>query len=485
MTPRGRGEHLGQGRRLRRPLASEPRERVVAVVGAGASGTLVAVNLLRLGNVRVMLIDPSENGRGVAYSTRDEHHLLNVPACGMSGLADNPDDVLEWCAGRGMKVGRRDFLPRSLYGDYLQALLARFDQGGRVQIIRARVENVIEPPFHGGVRITLDDASELSADAAVLAVGNAAPSPVRAIAELGSAEIVQDPWSPGELARLRGAERVVIVGTGLSAVDVAMSLAAENPGVRITAVSRHGRLPQAHSTQCTTPRGTRLTPGAPLSEITRILAAELEQEPGAWREVIDALRPVTPALWQGVSGPERERFESELRWWWDIHRHRLAPRAASRLADLVAAGRLQVLAGSVIAVGGGGADGALGVHLSDGRRLTGDAVVNATGPARVSSPSANPLLQRLLGNGRARADVLGVGLATSEQGALINIEGTVSHRCFTLGPPRRGELFESTAIPEIRVQAAALARLLTSTTPVSEPRPEPGTRVNSTNPIGY
>ena len=484
MTPRGRGEHLEQGRRLRRPLASQARERVVAIVGAGASGTLVAVNLLRLANVRVILIDPTEHGRGIAYSTRDEKHLLNVPACGMSGLADDPDDLLVWCAERGMNVGRRDFLPRGLYGDYLRALLARFDRAGRVQLLRARVENVVEPPFHGGVRITLGDGSELSADAAVLAVGNAAPSPVRAVSELGSAEIVQDPWSPGELARLRDAERVVIVGAGLTAVDVATSLASQDPDVRICAVSRHGRLPLAHAPQCGAPRELHLTPGAPLCEITRAVAAGLEREPAAWREVIDSMRPVTPALWQGLSVADRERFESDLRWWWDIHRHRLAPRAASRLADLVGGGRLEVLTGSVLAVGAG-PDGALSVHLGDGRTVTGDAVVNATGPARVSSPCANPLLQRMLRSGRARADALGIGLATSPQGALINIEGTVSHRCFTLGPPRRGELFESTAIPEIRVQAAALARLLTSATQPPEARPEPRTRVNSINPIGY
>ncbi len=365
MTPRGRGEHLEQGRRLRRPLASQARERVVAIVGAGASGTLVAVNLLRLANVRVILIDPTEHGRGIAYATRDEKHLLNVPACGMSGLADDPDDLLVWCAERGMNVGRRDFLPRGLYGDYLRALLARFDRAGRVQLLRARVENVVEPPFHGGVRITLGDGSELSADAAVLAVGNAAPSPVRAVSELGSAEIVQDPWSPGELARLRDAKRVVIVGAGLSAVDVATSLASQDPDVRICAVSRHGRLPLAHAPQCGAPRELHLTPGAPLCEITRAVAAGLEREPAAWREVIDSMRPVTPALWQGLSVADRERFESDLRWWWDIHRHRLAPRAASRLADLVGGGRLEVLTGSVLAVGAG-PDGAL--ERASGRR---------------------------------------------------------------------------------------------------------------------
>ncbi len=484
MTPRARGEHAGDSARPARGAAGS--SRLIAIVGAGASGTLVAVNLLRQGGARVLLIDPAGHGRGAAYSTCDERHLLNVPARAMSALADEPEDLLRWCAGRGLDVAPEDFLPRRLYGEYLRELLARFDAGGRLRILRARVENIVEPPFHGGVRLLLADGSELSADAAVLAVGHAAPQPLRAGRGPDGRGIVQDPWAPGALGRLKGARRVVLVGSGLTAVDVAMTLTAESPDVKICAVSRHGERPRAHlpGAPCVR-REIGVAPGLSLDEIAGAVEAELVRDPDGWRQVIDGLRPISNELWGALSLKDRERFESDLRWLWDVHRHRLAPPAAGRLDELIASGRMWIRSGTVLSIGPH-PEGRLLVQLSTGELLDADAVVNATGPARAGSERANPLVRRLLRCGRASLDELGVGLATSSDGALVNIEGGVSGRCFTLGPLRRGQLLESTAIPEIRIQAAALAAVLEGDRQTAVPATfGPASHVNSVNPIGY
>ena len=484
MTPRARGEHAGDPGRA--GWAPPARTRLVAIVGAGASGTLVAVNLLRRSSARVLLIDPSGHGRGVAYSTCDERHLLNVPARSMSALADEPEDLLRWCEGRGLDVGRDDFLPRRLYGDYLRDLLTRFDTAGRLRILRARVENIVEPPFHGGVRLQLGDGSELSADMAVLAVGHAPPEPLRAGRGPDRHGLVQDPWAPGALGRLAGARRVVLVGSGLTAVDVAMSLTAQSPDVRICAVSRHGARPRAHLPgPAREPRAIDAVPGRSLAQLAGVVAAELARDPDAWRQSIDGLRPISSEIWSSLSLKDRERFESDLRWWWDVHRHRLAPQVARRLDEMLTGERLTIRSGTVQSIGPH-PEGRLLVQLAGGELLDADAVVNATGPARASSERANPLVRRLLRCGRARLDELGLGLATSADGALVNLEGGVSRRCFTLGPPRRGERFESTAIPEIRLQAAALAEVLAGDEkPLIPAAAARLSHVNSVNPIGY
>jgi uncharacterized NAD(P)/FAD-binding protein YdhS len=464
LIARQRGEHADERRRFSRPAGrTGGRERVIAVVGAGASGTLAAVHLLRAGRARVVLIDPARPGLGVAYSTDDERHLLNVPAAAMGGLVEEPEDFLWWCRARGLRVDPADYLPRRLYGAYLQELLARFGERSRLRIVRARVENVLEPPSHSGVRMMLSDGRELTADAVVLALGNPPPAALEAVSPSCRASFVRDPWAPEALHGVRAARRVAILGSGLSAVDVALSITAANPAAEVSAISRHGWLPRAHLPgRPPAPRALALSAGCSLEQIVATVTRAAAAEPDAWRAVVDGLRPSTTALWQGLTPAERVRFERELRPYWEIHRHRLAPTSAERIRELSADGRLAVHSGGVGSVRAG-VGGRVCVELSDGGRLDADVVVNATGPLRTVGACSNPLLRRLLASGRARPDELGVGIATSPDGALLDFQGAVSRRCFTLGPPRRGELLESTAIPEIRQQAAALARLLTGT----------------------
>jgi len=233
MIARQRGAHTGERRRFARPPGrTAERDRVIAIVGGGASGTLAAVHLLREGCARVILIDPGRHGLGVAYSTNDERHLLNVRAAAMGGLADEPEDFLRWCRARGLHAEPDDYLPRRLYGAYLQELLTRFGERTRLRIVCARVQNVLEPPHRSGVRMKLSDGRLLSADAVVLALGNPPPATLDVVSPSCHAAFVRDPWAPEALHRLSGARRVAILGTGLSAVDVALSVVAANPAAR-------------------------------------------------------------------------------------------------------------------------------------------------------------------------------------------------------------------------------------------------------------
>jgi uncharacterized NAD(P)/FAD-binding protein YdhS len=444
----------------------------IAIVGAGASGTLAAVHLLRAGGARVTLIDPAGHGLGLAYSTREAHHLLNVPACSMSGLDGEGDDLLEWCRGRGLPAAPEDYLPRQLYGVYLQQLLMRFADRGRLRLLRARVEDLHEEPRTDNVRLTLSGGRSLSADAAILALGNPSPAPLGWVPAECAPMLVSDPWAPAAMRRIAAAGQVAILGSGLTAVDVALSVTAANPQARVTAVSRNGWLPRTQLPgPPPSPRALYLRPGHSLDYILSVLAGEIAARPAAWREVVDGLRPHTAELWQGLGDAERARFERELRTWWEVHRHRIAPPVADRIDGLLADGRLEVRSRGVRALRRG-PGGGVRVELGDGGQLDADVLVNATGPSRDLGASSNSLIRRMLAGGRIRPDELGIGFATSPEGALVDRRGGVSRRCFTLGPPRRGELLESTAIPEIRAQAARLAGLLSDMAAEPEQREE-------------
>jgi uncharacterized NAD(P)/FAD-binding protein YdhS len=458
VTPRLRGDHADDRSRFARPIA-HGRPATVAIIGAGASGTLAAVQLLRRGRARVILIDPAEPGPGLAYSTRECRHLLNVRAHAMSALADEPSDFISWCEERGLPIGPDSFLPRRLYGEYLKDLLVRF-ASGKLHVFSSRVENVEESPR--GVQLTLSDASVITVDAAVLAIGNeppAEPPMLEGFCREHTNLFVPDPWASGtsELAHKVG--HIAIIGTGLTAVDVALSAAAANPAATISAVSRHGLLPRPHLASAQTPIALGLAPGCSLDSVTDAIAGEVQRDPSSWRAVVDGLRPHTAGLWSGLTLGDRKRFERELRFWWEPHRHRMAPTVAVEVKRLLLSGRLRVHAGGVRRVTARNRGG-LRLELPAGGQIDADVLVNATGPRRGIADSANPLVRTLVAAGVLVPDGLGVGIATSEDGAVIGADGVRSRRVFTLGSPRRGERFESTAIPEIRVQAADLACLL-------------------------
>ena len=87
-------------------------------------------------------------------------------------------------------------------------------------------------------------------------------------------------------------------------------------------------------------------------------------------------------------------------------------------------------------------------------------IVNCTGPTGDVRSGRSRLLETLCAAGTARPHPLGLGLDTCAGGALRDAHGQEHETLFAIGPLRRGELWETTAVPEIRAQAQALARRL-------------------------
>lgn len=437
----------------------------VAVVGGGASGVLTAFQLLRSsdGALGVTVHEATGVlGRGIAYGTSDPRHLLNVRARHMSAYADVPSDLLDWARRAGRDPDPLGFLPRMEFAAYLQDTLADVADH-RLTISAGRVDD-IERVGDGFVLRTGDRTT--TADSVVLAYGNQRPHELPALAGLPG--YLGDPWDLAALRALPGDATVVIVGTGLTAIDTAITLLADEPGRRAVMVSRHGLLPHAHIEQQSTAWVSDVPEGALTAD--RVAAFVRGQVEAArahgvdWRNVVDGLRPQTQSVWQRLGLEERRRFLTTYARDWEVRRHRMAPEVADRIRGYRRDGRLTLVGGGVGAVDTVG--GLAELVLPDLRdRVLADAVVNCTGPDPDISHSDDPLLRALQRRGLVAPDPLRLGLDATPEGAVLGADGLVVPGLYAVGPPRKGILWESTAIPEIRTQAAEVARAVLAPEP--------------------
>ena len=254
-------------------------------------------------------------------------------------------------------------------------------------------------------------------------------------------------------------------------MDVAIALASASPRTVVHAVSRHGLLPKAHRPG---PAAAGIgwlpvladdTGPVRLGELMWQVRAAVADRPGYWQEIIDSLRPHLPRLWRRLPVADQRLFLRHVARYWEVHRHRMPPQTARQVTVLRCTGRLSVHTGRAIAVTE--EKGGLCVRLDQGGTVTELAagwVLNATGANCDVTRAADPLLRDLFGQGLIRPDPLRLGIDAAPGGAVLDASGRPSSTIFTLGPPLRGLWYETTAIPEIRAQAAALALRLTTAT---------------------
>jgi uncharacterized NAD(P)/FAD-binding protein YdhS len=436
--------------------------RRVIVVGGGASGVLAAVNLSRaLGRgAEIVIVEKSATpGRGLAYATRDPNHLLNVRVSNMSAFPNDPDHFFRWLQTHGPAQGigcstHFCFVPRKVYGAYLESLY----EAALMETVRAVTATAVAvTPTVTGVAVRFDDGSRFEGRAAVLATGHDAKPP--------RGDGIVDAWDPAATAGIPDGDEVLILGTGLTMVDVVLTLRRQGHRGRITALSRRGLAPMTHA--ASTPLAIPVSDvpfGAPLSAMLgwlRRVVRRAEAEGASWRGAIDGLRPRTRALWEAMTDEQRARFLRHARPWWDIHRHRMAPTVAETIENLVADRRLQIVAGRLLSAEPDAAGGTT-VTLRRRRqerpeRLTVTRVIDATGLPGDPSRSPNPVLRSLFEAGHARLGPLDLGLDLADDYALIDRAGRTSDRLFAVGPLGRGAFWEMIAIPDIRQQCAELA----------------------------
>lgn len=495
----------------------------IAIIGAGFSGTVLAARLLRaqaaagasaVAGLKIVLInrvspsgadkniDRDNLGRGLAYGTKSDAHLLNVPAGRMSAFPEDENDFLNFLEQRGLKTLGGAFVSRRWYGEYLRhtldaamAISAGGGEGTRVtsgaahsaiDIISGEVNalRMMSDSSPGRAVLTFTDGRTLTADRVVLALGNFAPAnplPSDAIA-FTSPRYIRDPWAADALDLVDGTRPIVLIGTGLTMFDVVLSLSATWPQATFTAFSRRGLLPQAHREATLPPQFNhapeRILEGPATARAyvraLRVAVAGYAQQEGDWRDVVASLRPLTPALWQRLPTLERTRLLRHARPHWESHRHRAAPVVARTIESLMADKRLIVIAARLTSMTAN--DDGLRLtlrrrHHTQTEALTAATVINCTGPTSDYRLAQEVLLLNLHAQGLITPDQHRLGIEVNEQLQVIDTHGHAMPSLYCVGPLLKARFWEATAVPELRenVRVAAQALLQSLKPHIDEP----------------
>ena len=414
---------------------------------------MIAAELARRGMPSVLVDGSGRQGRGTAFSTPEQAHLLNVVAGRMGAWADKPRDFADTVAADG--YAPEDYVPRRRFGEYLADILDEARASGLVTVMPSDARSAERTA--DGWAVNLTDGSRVEGQALVLAQGNQPPQPPALARGVPPELFLNDPWSePGREAIAKaaaGGGDVLLIGTGLTMIDVVLSLDEARLRGRIVALSRRGLMPRSHADHGTAPVTLEEVPQGSLTRLWRWLL-----DRGAavgWRAAVDSLRPHSHALWQGLPATEQRRFLRHARPWWDVHRHRIAPEIAGRIRRLIQLGQVEIVAGRVTDMWVDGqqlkvAIKPRGKAQSTDHRFT--LVVNCTGPLGSISKTGDPLLKGLFDAGLARPDALDLGLDVHGRSRVVGAE-----RAWALGPLTKGRYWEITAVPDIRGQVAAVA----------------------------
>ncbi len=453
------------------------RNADVLIIGGGLSGTMLAVQLLRLpGQRRILVVEPrAELGRGEAYSAVELGHTLNGNAARMSVDPDNPDDLTQWLtayigAGGWPESDQQHvpiselFPPRGIFGLYTQQRLAEARALSASTVEHVRGEVVDLQVEEAGALLTLDNGQQLRGAFAVLATGMfpAARTPQTSSCGLNAAAV--DPWDVNTMSRIDPHATVLIIGSGLTMVDAVVSL--EQAGHRgpIEIFSRHGLLPHVRRQ----PPGwvdflgddhSLRSPRQLLREVRR--QCRMAQAQGIdWQSPLDTVRAHIGRLWSQASEREKRQFVRHVRPWWESHHHRSPPLSAQLVARLYEEGRLRIRAASFQGL----EPSPEGVTIRLRQRgehatthVVGAALINSSGIEYDWRRVARPLPQQLLKRGLIQPGPLALGIAADTSGAVLDAQGQVSRRLFAMGPPLRGMWWESTAVTDVAIQAKALA----------------------------
>ncbi|QIG47917.1 hypothetical protein G5V57_09410 [Nordella sp. HKS 07] len=419
------------------------KQRTV-IIGGGAAGAWMLLRLLQRGCDGIDIIEPREGlGRGLAYSASFDKHLLNVATPKMDMLAEDSDPLFApWLAQRA----DFDYAPRRLYGDFLLEAVAKAVAGTDVRHFRTKATSIRRDG--DGLAITIADGTTLHAAEAVLALGNL--SPKRLAPEISDPRLVENPWSlTPDMAQ--GRDRVVIAGTGLTALDAVVLIADANPHAHFTLAAAHPLLPPCDRTVTPWPEAAQVVGRSPAAIWGTAKHAIRCQD---WYEIVDGLRSHVEAIWASWTQEQRRSFVKHGARLWLHHRHRSPPPTWRRIEELMQTGRLSLRAGRIRGLTAHAER--IDVDFATGA-LPADLVVNTTGPSL--SLRSHALLSAALDAGLIAECPLGLGIAIDDDGSCRTRDGQPS-RLFALGTLTRGQFFETVAVPHISKRAGDIARVI-------------------------
>lgn len=445
---------------------------VVTIVGGGLSGVLIAVNLIRYSEPRelkIYLIERNEVCEGIAFSSKEDSHYLNVPVEKMSLFPMEPEHFYFWLKEKGYDYSNTDFVSRCIYKEYIQNTFEEIafanSENVWLEVIKDESEDIVQE--NTGVTVLLKSGRTIRTDKVVLALGNLPPAnPL--IKDMGytfCSGYTSNPWS--ESPFIKNNETVLMIGTGLTMVDMIMSLKEKGHAGKVFCLSRHGLLPHTHDLSQTYPQfNEALKNSYLLSEIFATVKFQIKQaeKKGIKRfAVIDSLRPYTQQLWQRFSLADKKQFLRHLKPYWDILRHRIPVQSSKIINELIQRGQLEILSGKYTKI----EESATGFNVTFRNRKSGllksfnvNKIINCTGPTSDFENTEEPFIKNLVQKKLICNAPAGLGINATAEGKILNFANQESEFLFTLGPPLKGILWESTAVPEISAQAENLAKII-------------------------
>jgi len=449
----------------------------IAIIGAGLSGTLLAINLLRKsGNksVEIQLIDrkPADN-MGPAYST-NEDYLLNVPVKIMGAYSHDPAHFMKWILNNKMTVAEGDFVPRKWFRQYIHSMLDHVLENLNDDIIfkRVRGEVVDMDIDHSCARLLFRDGNEIHSDVVILARGNSQPKnpDIKNYSFFHDQRYIRNPWKPDIFKDLDNKDDILFIGSGQTMADLSIGLYKRGHEGKFITISRHGLLPLAHK------KNIHPYPSffeelceqnelIPIFQIVRKhMNIAMEQDYDI-RSVIDALRPYTTQIWMKLTPDDKRRFLRHVFRYWEIIRSRIPPESGQIMNEMQSIGQLHVLSGKIIDFNTDYDHITMSYRTRTShieKAVSCNVVVNCIGPNLDYTKIDEPLIQNLIRKKLIQCDPARLGINALPDGSIIQEDGTTSDTLYTLGPTLKGIVWESIATPEIRVQAENLAEKIIS-----------------------
>ncbi len=443
--------------------------KTVVIIGGGLSGAITAVNLMRQSRTELKIViiekSPNEIGRGLAYSTNNPQHLLNVPAGKMSCLYDDPEHLMSFLTERKHNYSNTSFIPRKLYGEYVYHTFKKccdtYAHLHKVEVVRTAngTQQVVE----------LLNGNAITCDKVVLAIGNFEPSDpkLKDAHYTTSKNYIKDPFNGEVIKKIPTDKEILIIGTGLTAIDIILSLKENKHSGKITVISNHGYLPVQHQLGVTySDFCSELNNQHSSLELFKVIRKHMrlaEKNGIDYRAVIDVIRPSTQKIWCTLNVSEKKKFLDHLRHLWGVARHRMAKEVFISVQEMLDAGLVSLRAGRLLRIDL--ENDKFRVIYSERKtkkeeHLQTDYIVNCTGPESNYDKINSQLVKNLLKNGSIVKDDINYGIDATESGRILGADKKESPSLTTLGPPMKGILWECTAVPEIKVQAYYLAKEL-------------------------
>lgn len=442
----------------------------ILIVGGGLSGSLLALQFAGRKDADAIIMlekDPQLLGRGIAYHHDFTHQPLNVVAAGMSLFPDRPDHFVKWLEQNAFRynhlltsVSPKTFVPRKIFGDYIVEHLqkAHHEHAASFQI---RIDEVLAIEKNNEkLQATLESGLVLQADHVVLALGNFPPGDLFP----GNEAVTRapgyfaNPWTDRVYAHITGHENILLVGTGLTAVDVVLGLNTRNFKGKISMLSRRGKLPLPHD--LSHPPVELEDPGYlnPRDAFFWLTGEIRKRRNTPWPAVIDGLRPLTREIWKRWSWEERKYFMKRLRPIWEVVRHRIPARSAAILSELESSGQLTIGKAKIKSakMRTSGIEvfwsNDTGVHSGLFQK-----VINCTGSESNYRKVRLPVLANLIEQGMMVHDPLGLGILCTSDGKILDESARPVNGLWCIGPMRKAVLWETTALRELRLQAKEIA----------------------------